>query len=132
MEDPEQGRAILAGALPPLVASVVTSADLDVLRQRLKVPPEPPQRVHLKRQDLLGAVAVFLLVFLSTLPVALPFLVVDDARTALRVSNAIAIGLLFLGSFAYAHHAGMPRWVMGMGMVALGIGLVAMTIALGG
>ena len=132
MEDPEHGRAILAGALPPLIVSVMAPADLEAIRQRLRSLPAPPQRVRLKRKDLLGAVAIFLLVFLSTFPVVIPFLLLDDAKPALRLSNAVAIGMLFLGGFAYAHHAGMRRWLMGLGMVFLGILLVAMTIALGG
>lgn len=132
MENPEHGRAILAGALPPLIVSVMAPADLEAIRQRLRSLPDPPQRVRLKRKDLLGAVAIFLLVFLSTFPVVIPFLLLDDAKPALRLSNAVAIGMLFLGGFAYAHHAGMRRWLMGLGMVFLGILLVAMTIALGG
>ncbi len=132
MENPEHGRAILAGALPPLIVSVMAPADLEAIRQRLRSLPAPPQRVRLKRKDLLGAVAIFLLVFLSTFPVVIPFLLLDDAKPALRLSNAVAIGMLFLGGFAYAHHAGMRRWLMGLGMVFLGILLVAMTIALGG
>lgn len=132
MEDPEEGRAVLAGALPPLIASVMSAAELESIRQRLRALPEPPQRVRVKRKDLLGAVAVFLLVFLSTFPVAVPFLLLEDAKTALRASNLVAIGMLFLGGFAYAHHAGLRRWLMGLGMVLLGSLLVAMTIALGG
>jgi VIT1/CCC1 family predicted Fe2+/Mn2+ transporter len=132
MEDSEDGRAIIAGALPPVIASVMSSADLETLRQRLQALPDPPERAHLTRKDLMGAFAVFLLVFLSTLPVAFPFVVMDDAKLALRVSNAVAIGMLFLGGFAYAHHAGMRRWLMGLGMVVLGVLLVAITIALGG
>jgi VIT1/CCC1 family predicted Fe2+/Mn2+ transporter len=73
-----------------------------------------------------------LLVFLSTFPVVIPFLFMEDARTALRTSNAIAIGLLFFGGFSYGHHAGMRRWLMGLAMVVIGTLLVGMTIALGG
>jgi VIT1/CCC1 family predicted Fe2+/Mn2+ transporter len=132
MEDPEHGRGILAGALPPLIASVMAPADLEIIRQNLRALPEPPERVRMATRDLLGAVAIFLLVFLSTFPVVIPFLLLDDAKSALRLSNAVAIGMLFLGGVAYAHHAGMRRWPMGLGMVLLGILLVAMTIALGG
>lgn len=132
IEDPERGLLILSSALPPLIASVMEPAELESIRQRLRALPEPPQQVRLTRKDLLGAAAVFLLVFLSTFPVAVPFLLVNDARSALRISNAVAIGMLFLGGYAYAHHAGMRRWLLGIGMVLLGSLLVAMTIALGG
>jgi len=38
---------------------------------------------------------VFLLVVVATLPVVLPFLFVHDPKHALRISNGIAILLLF-------------------------------------
>lgn len=129
---PELARETIAAALPPVVASLLQPAEIESIRQRLRVLPEPPRHVPLARKDLLGAVAVMLLVFLSTFPVVIPFVFMEDARTALRTSNAIAIGLLFLGGFAYGHHAGMPRWLMGLAMVAIGTVLVGMTIALGG
>jgi VIT1/CCC1 family predicted Fe2+/Mn2+ transporter len=131
-DDPEQALETIAGALPPMIAALVTHDELESIRQRLRALPEPPRRVPLARKDLLGAVAVMLLVFLSTFPVVIPFLFMEDARTALRTSNAIAIGLLFLGGFSYGHHAGLRRGLMGLAMVVIGILLVGMTIALGG
>ena len=131
-DSPEQARAAIAGSLPPLVASVLEAAEIDSIRERLRALPEPPRRARLVRNDWLGSVGVFLLVFFSTLPVVIPFLFIEDARIALRSSNAIAIGMLFLGGVAYGHHAGLRRGVMGLAMVVLGALLVAMTIALGG
>ena len=78
------------------------------------------------------ALAVFLLVFLSTLPVALPFLFMDEAQRALRVSNAIAIAMLFLCGYAAGRLIRYHAWWTGLGMVVLGGLLVSMTIALGG
>jgi hypothetical protein len=87
---------------------------------------------HLKRDDWLGAVAVFLLVFLSTFPVVLPFLFLRDAITALRVSNAVAIAMLFLTGYAFGKNSGLHPWKTGLSMVVLGIALVGITISLGG
>jgi len=87
---PEAARAAIAGALPPLLASVLTQEQLELMRQKLRHLPEPPMRPFLTKKDWVGAVAVCLLVFLSTLPVAIPFMLTNDARLALRVSNAIA------------------------------------------
>ena len=52
------------------------------------------------------AVGVFLLVFLATLPVALPFAFIHEAHRALRVSNGIALVMLFLGGYYLERHAG--------------------------
>jgi hypothetical protein len=76
-------------------------------------------------------VGVFLLVFLCTLPVVLPFVFLQDATIATRMSNAIAIMLLFLSGFAFGRHSGRP-WRVGFLMVAVGLSLVAIALALGG
>jgi hypothetical protein len=130
--DPEKGRAIVAGALPPLVASVLEPAQLESIRQRLTNLPEAGTRAHLEGEDWKGALGVLLLVFFSTFPVALPFVFMSDAQLALRVSNAVAIAMLFLCGYRVARLIGHSPWATGLGMVALGAALVAMTMALGG
>jgi VIT1/CCC1 family predicted Fe2+/Mn2+ transporter len=79
-----------------------------------------------------GAFGVFLLVFLSTFPVAVPFIFMQDAMLAMRTSNAIAVVMLFLAGFLYGRTVGRSPWGFGTSMVALGLILVTMTIALGG
>jgi VIT1/CCC1 family predicted Fe2+/Mn2+ transporter len=76
--------------------------------------------------------AVFLLVFMSTFPVAVPFLFLRNAVAATRVSNAIAIIMLFIAGFAYGRVVGRSPRAFGLVMVVLGAVLVALTIALGG
>ena len=48
-----------------------------------------------------AAWAVFLLVFIATFPVAIPFMFIDSAPIAMRVSNAVAVAMLFAAGFAY-------------------------------
>jgi hypothetical protein len=79
---------------------------------------------RLSRQDYLGALAVFLLVFLCTLPVVLPFLFLQEAWFALRVSNGIAIVMLFLTGYTLGRHSGHP-WRVGVSMVVVGLVLVS-------
>ena len=129
---PEAARAAIAGALPPLLASVLTQEQLELMRQKLRQLPEPPMRPSLTKKDWVGAVAVCLLVFLSTLPVAIPFMLTNDARLALRVSNAIAIVMLFLCGYLFGRHAGLRPWLSGLSSVAIGSVLVVVAIALGG
>jgi hypothetical protein len=130
--DPAEARALIEEALPPVVASVLEPADYERLRVRLATIPELPKRAPLHRDDLRGALGVFLLVFLSTFPVAIPFLFMKDAMLALRVSNAIAIVLLFVGGWKLAVYSGFRPWRTGLVMVAIGVALVGLTIALGG
>ena len=84
------------------------------------------------REDWRGAAAVFLLVFLSTFPVVIPFIVMRNAMPALRVSNAIAVAMLFMTGYAYGRLTGHRPAVTGISMVALGAVLVVITMALGG
>jgi VIT1/CCC1 family predicted Fe2+/Mn2+ transporter len=130
--DPEEGKRVVASALPPLVASVLEPAHLEVMRGRLVQLPEPPARPHLGSEDWKGALGVFLLVVLATLPVAVPFLVVHDAHRALRISNAVAVAMLFLCGYATGRLTHYHPWGTGLVMVVLGSALVAMTMALGG
>jgi hypothetical protein len=130
--DPSVAHAVIADELPPLLASALRPEDLEAMRQRLATLPAPPARVPVRRDDFRGALGVFLLVFLSTFPVALPFLLMQDAMRALRVSNGIAIVLLFLGGYELAKHSGTRPWLTGLAMVGIGVVLVGLTIALGG
>jgi hypothetical protein len=132
LSDPSAAHRVIADALPPRVASVLSPAELEVMRQKLNQLPEPPARPRLGRDEWLGALAVFLLVFVSTLPVALPFTLVGDPRLALRTSNAVAVVLLFLVGYRFGHYAGHRPWGMGCAMVILGSALVGITISLGG
>jgi hypothetical protein len=130
--DPGEGRRIIAGAIPPILASVLPEAEFEVMRRRLLELPEPTSRPRLKRDNWLAAVGVFLLVFLSTLPVVLPFVFAQDATRALRVSNGVAIVMLFAGGYAFADYAGLRPWKTGIAMVVLGSAMVAVSIAFGG
>ena len=130
--DPQTAQRLITDAMPPVIASVLQPAELETMRQRLKGLPEPPERATLGKDDWLGALGVFLLVFLSTFPVVIPFMFMKDTWLALRISNAVAIAMLFLTGCAFARITGRRPWVMGISMVVLGAILVAITMALGG
>ena len=51
---------------------------------------------------------------------------------SLRLSNAIAIGMLFGLGYAHGSCSGRNPWIKGMEMVIVGAVLVALTRALGG
>ena len=78
----------------------------------------------LTKEDLLGAVASFWLVFVS--------FIFSQPALALRVSNLLLIGMLFYIGQKWAHFAGRNRFLIGSAMVAIGLALVGVTILLGG
>ena len=129
---PEQGRRLIAEALPPIFAQALEPEALDRVQHRLRQLPVPTERARLRASDWQGACGVFLLVFLSTFPVAAPFLFVESVRTAVRLSNGVAIVMLFAAGCAYGRLVGGRPAAWGVSMVALGSVLVALTIVLGG
>lgn len=129
--DAKAAHQVIADNLPPAVAEVLESKDFEMLRGRLNRLPIP-QRATLDAADVRGAFGVFLLVFLSTFPVALPFVFVGDLWQAMRVSNGIALAMLFLAGFSYGRVIHRSPWLAGLAMVLARSFLVAMTVALGG
>ncbi len=128
----ERARGLIADALPPVVASVLRPADLDFVSQQLAALPEPRLRLTPTWLDLKGAFAVFLIVVLIAVPVALPFVFIHQAHRALRVSNGVALVLLFATGYLLGRYAGRPPIRLGLIMTLIGLVLVAATIALGG
>lgn len=128
----EDSRKILKDEIRPAVAALMTDAELDTFSNRLKQMPEPSKGILFTLKDILAGIEIFLLVFLCTLPVALPFLFMDEIALALRVSNGIALFLLFIGGFILAGYAGFRRLLTAILYMIIGVLLVALTIALGG
>jgi len=129
--DEVAARRIVAQTLPSVLVTALPPSQLEVMRQAVLNMPEPPLP-RLTMADIGGAVAVFLLVFLVTLPLVVPFLFIGETRLALRVSNGVAVALLFLSGYAFGKRAGLLPWVSGLAMVVVGSLLVGLTIALGG
>ena len=131
-KDPNAGTRAMVDALPAPLVSVLSRDELESMWQRLIKLPVSPQRAHLTKDEWLGALGICLLVFFSTFPVVIPFLFMDDVRAALRVSNAVAIMMLFMCGYAFARNTGLRPWPTGLVMVAIGAILVGIAIALGG
>jgi hypothetical protein len=130
--DPETARGIIADALPPELAAVLPLEQLELMRQNLHQLPEPSSGPGLTKRDWTGALGLCVLSFLSTFPVVVPFVLLGDARLALRVSYAVAILMLFCCGYVFGIRSGLRPWVAGLSMVALGSALVGVAVALGG
>jgi hypothetical protein len=131
---PDRERALTLVASEIRVPSVVdpqfrTALVAHVL-ERVREMKLAPNRVT--AADLWAALAVFWLVFLTALPAGVPFLVIRDAQVAMRVSNAVLIGLVFYVGWRWADYTGGSPWRTGSFMALLGIALVVIAIALGG
>lgn len=118
--EPQLGGVTSESALNALGVDV-----LDHLRRR------EPESASITREDWYGAIASFWLVFISTIPAALPFLIFDSRYLALRVSNGLLLGMLFLVGYQWSRHTSGRPWVVGLGMLACGGALVAVAMAFG-
>ncbi|MGE5810552.1 MAG: hypothetical protein ACM339_03565 [Ignavibacteria bacterium] len=130
--DKEISRNLLKDELPLLLSSVLKPEEVDSLKERLVNLKTLPQGKIISSSDLIGAFLIFLLVFTCTFPVALPFVFLQNTSFALRISNSVALLMLFLGGVSVARYAGFHPYKTGSILVILGIILVALTIALGG
>jgi hypothetical protein len=130
--NPDAARQAVRNALPQPLAAAVSADQIEAMLGKLKDAPAPTERPRLARDDWWGALGICLLCFLSTFPVVIPFIFIDDARLALRVSNGIAIAMLFVCGYVFARFAGIRPWIMGALMVVIGTALTGVAIALGG
>jgi hypothetical protein len=131
-KDSREGGKILKSEIQPAIAGLMTEEELSALSSRLKNLPEPSRKNLIIGTDLFAGVQIFMLVFLCTLPVAIPFAIVDDLALAMRASNGVALSLLFIGGFLLAGYAGFRRGITAVVYVLIGVFLVALTMALGG
>jgi VIT1/CCC1 family predicted Fe2+/Mn2+ transporter len=130
--DAEAGRTLIEHSLSRTMASLVSTAEVEAIRGRLLALPSVPERPTLRHEDLLAALGIFLIVVAATFPVVLPFVLIKDVGTAMNMSRAIALAMLFFGGLALGRYAGYGSWKVGLMMAGLGTVLVLAIIALGG
>lgn len=92
----------------------------------------PPRPTGVQPGDWAAAFAVFLLVSATSLPAALPFLFIQEPWLALRVSNAVLIGCLFMIGYRWAGYTSINPWRAAVALTLFGGLMVAAAIALGG
>src|SRR5262249_34949876 len=130
--DVATAQRVLMQVLPAPLASAFLSELPERVLQRLRQLPEPGEHPRLTGRDWRGASGVGLLGFLSTFPIVMPFILIGDAKLALRVSNAVAIAMLFVCGCAFGRRAGLRAPAAGLAMVVAGGAFVGVAIALGG
>jgi len=128
----QEAYAAIAGTLPPVLASILTADDFERVRLGLLQIRGLPDTPRLTTRDWFGALAVFLLVFLSTFPIVIPFIVFQKVNVAVRLSNLVAIVMMFITGYRLAAYGGIHQVRTGVSVALLGMLLVAITIALGG
>jgi hypothetical protein len=130
--DAQAGRLLIERSLSRTAADFMSPAEIEAIRARIADLSSVSSRPTLGRDDLLAALAIFLIVVAATFPVVLPFVLIADLGTAKIASRGIALAMLFAGGLALGRFAGYGSWKVGAGMTGLGVALVAAIVALGG
>lgn len=132
--DDTKANAVVAGELDELLESVTTDTERNHLYDRIvkNIRSSPVRTNPITKADLLGALASFWLVFAASLPAAIPFMLMENAHTALRVSNGILLALLFLTGYRWARYTLGRPWLVGFCFLVGGVAMVWTAIALGG
>lgn len=125
---------LVAEELDPVVSDVLSQPESESLYARIadNIMKKPAAAGGVTKEDWLGAFTSFWLVVITSAPAAIPFLVIDDARLALRISNAILLALLFLSGYWWARYTLGKPWLAGAAFLLGGCLLVLAAIALGG
>ncbi len=130
--DAGAARRLIVKALPDHVANIVGPEEIEGMRRRL-LGLQPAGGALLRLSDYVEAIGIFLLVVIATFPVVAPFLLTSNAALALRVSQAITLGMLLFAGFALGRYGGHVKpWLTGASMAAFGALLIAAVKALGG
>jgi len=123
---------MLASSLPDYVVAITGTEELEGMRRRL-LQLKPTNAGVLTRDDYLASIGVFLLVVAATFPVVAPFALMRDTASAMRVSQIVALLMLFAAGYELGRHAGHRRPIQtGLAMGVLGAVLIAAVKALGG
>lgn len=97
-----------------------------------RVRREAPPPATLTWADARGGAAVALIVVVATLPILVPFLLVDDASWSVRLSHGVAVLELALLGAWWARIVGASVWRISLGLSAVGLALAGVTVMLGG
>lgn len=126
--------ALVSSELDELLAHVTSEPEREALYRKFvqHVRSRPRVAMTLKKADVLGALWSFCLVVLASVPVAVPFLLLDEARVALRVSNAVLLAMLFVVGYWWARFTLGKPWLVGCVFLLGGLALVVVAMALGG
>ncbi|MBE0571062.1 MAG: VIT1/CCC1 transporter family protein [Ignavibacteriaceae bacterium] len=131
-KDKNTSRNLLKDELPLYLSAILKPEEMDSINERLVTLESLPTKNIISSADLRAAFLILLLVFTCTFPVALPFIFLTNTAIALRISNGIALFILFFGGVSVGKYAGFHPYWTGTIIMVLGIILVAITIALGG
>jgi VIT1/CCC1 family predicted Fe2+/Mn2+ transporter len=130
-KDHAEADRLIADELPPRLQTHTDPAVFESFRRSLLMANEKEDRI-LTIRSILDAIQVFLLVVLSTFPIVLPFILIQEPVHALRISNLMGLLTLFASGYLLGRHAGGNPLRFAFGLSLIGALMIGAIIALGG
>jgi len=131
LEPEDAFRARVAAEVPPLVAQAMTAESYSFIRRAVQAYAQA-RPAYWSRPELEAAGVICLLVFGSTFPLVLPFMVMEQPWLALRVSHGVAVAMLFILGWKLGRWSGASPIGSGTALAAVGVALAVLCVALGG
>ena len=91
-----------------------------------------PKAVYINKEDIFGALQVFLAMLAATLVVVIPLWLIEPPHLAVIFSNIIAFAALFLVGYTWAKHTNIRKTLFGVVLVTMGAAIVGISLVLGG
>jgi VIT1/CCC1 family predicted Fe2+/Mn2+ transporter len=131
LQSEEAFRARVATEVQPLVAQAMTADSYSFIRRAVQGYAQA-RPAYWSRQEFAAAGLICALVFGSTFPLVVPFMVMQEPWLALRVSHAIAVIMLFILGWKLGRWSGASAIGSGTLLATVGVVLAVLCVALGG
>ena len=131
---PDEAFAVIEDELGQSLVAITAKPQRDRLYREVydTIASATPPKLRIRADDLAGATVTFIVMFLTALPAIVPFLFITDLLFALRVSNGIMLGLLFVVGYRWGRETNTNAWLAGLAMALIGAALVGVAKLLGG
>ena len=129
---PQQRRSALFKLVPEHLSACLNDAQIQEYQQTLAAHPQPQGLLRLDRSDGWAALKIWALMVVSTLPPALPLLLIDEPLRAFRISQLVSVAIMFGLGIPIARWMGIRPWVGGVMFACLGAAITVICIAMGG
>jgi hypothetical protein len=126
----DEFRRVVRDASPPLLAEALTPDAFARIRELTSRASEKPS--FWPARELAVAGLICLIVFASTFPLVVPFMLMQDPWLAMRASHAVAAVMLFWLGWGLGRRAGASPLASGVVFATVGVVLAVSCIALGG
>jgi VIT1/CCC1 family predicted Fe2+/Mn2+ transporter len=132
--DVPTGRAMVRARAEASFGSLLDDAETDDLADAAyaKALGTEPHTIRLRDLSWSAVAASVALNMLAIVPAVIPFIVVDDWRTALRISTFLLVLTLAGVGWGWGHAAHLRAWRTSATMVGIGLVMVSVAVVLGG